>query len=323
MDNAFACYEYFHGLWIQLQRLLQQRRDQKLREQREFKKICCAVESIVEGTDVRMRGVCNYRDQLREGACRLLQHIEQLVDSLPHPFVVDDESLFADPMVRALLSDTQTLRRLFFTNRQLQEYFSSSGPGDRDEVFALLFLRCREKTILGTEIHGQILMREVRQTACNFYGHRLVAPAPTETAARVGIIIHLFESVVRYVKNLMLDRKRSLCNRRQVDSLLLPQHNPGNPEVYIRILVEQLGAPERLITLQDNHIRLNNMGVKLPLHADAPSNLLHLNEIQIGDRQPQVVSLIRYPKDGLSERFVSVPSALLDDESRPSCPYPH
>ena len=322
-ENAFACYEYFHNLWIQLQRLLNERRDQKLREQREFKKICGAVETIVEGTDVRLRGICNYRSQLREGACNLLQHIESLVDALPRPIMIDDDSLATNPMVRALFCDTQTLQRLFFNNRRLQEFFASAEHTDREEVYALLFLRYREKTILGSEIHGEIIMREVRQKTCNFYGHRLVAPSPNETAARIGMIITLFENVVRHIKNLMLEQKKLLFKRQHDYPVLLPEQNLNNPEVYIKILVEQLTSPEQLISLQDNHIRLNSMGIKLPLHADTPSNLICLNEIQVGDRQPNVVRLIRYPKQGLSERFISEPTLKMTEElSRPSCPYP-
>ena len=322
-ENAFACYEYFHNIWIQLQRLLQERREQKLQEERKFKKICGAVESIVEGTDVRLRGVCNYRNQLREGACGLLQHIEGIVDSLPHPIGIDDGTLASDPMVRALFCDTQTLQRLFFNNRHLQAFFESSEHAERDEVFALLFLRYREKTILGSEIHGEILMREVRQETCHFYGHRLVSPSPSEAAARIGMIITLFENVVRYIKNLMLEKKLALSKRQHHHSPLLMEQNLNNPEVYIRILVEQLSQPQRLITLQDNHVRMNGMGIKLPLHSDLPSNLLCLNQIQIGDRHPNVVRLIRYPKSGLSERFVSEPALfMVDDLSRTSCPYP-
>jgi hypothetical protein len=323
IQNTFACYDYFHNIWLQLQRLLKERRDQKLREQKEFKKICCAVETIVEGTDVRLRGVCNYRNQLREGACNLLQRIEGLVDTLPHPIVVDEAALVTDPMVRALFCDTQTLQRLFIANRHLQEFFRSTEYAHRDEVFALLFLRCREKTILGSEIRGEILMREVQQKTCNFYAHRLVAPSPSEAAARVGTMITLFGNVVRYIKGLMLEQKKALIKRQHQAPIMHPEQNLNNPEVCIKLLIEQLSAPERLITLQDNHVRLNRMGIKIPLDTDRPSNLLCLHQIQVGDRPPNVVSLIRYPKQGLSEQFVSEPSILTSDElNRPSCPNP-
>jgi hypothetical protein len=121
----------------------------------------------------------------------------------------------------------------------------------------------------------------------------------------------------------MLEQKKFLLKRQHNNPLLLPQQNLNNPEVYIGILVEQLSSPDRLIHLQDRHVRLNGMGVKIPLNSDTPSNLLCLNEIQIGDRQPHVVRLIRYPQHGLSERFVSEPTMLTIDElNRPSCPYP-
>ncbi len=321
-ENAFACYEYFHSLWMQLQRLLSERKHQKLREQREFKKICGAVEAIVEGTDIRLRGVCNYHNQLREGACRLLQHVERLVDSMPDPIVVDDDALVGDPMVRTLLSDSQTLNRLFVGNKHIQAFFEAAENAHREKVFALLFLRRKEKTILGSEIHGDILLREVQQTVFSFYGHRLVAPSPSEGAARIEMIIALFESVVRYIKNLMLQQKKILMKPQTGCLVSLPEQNINNPEVYIKLLVEQLNVPDQLISLQDSLVRLDSMGIKRPLESDTPSNLIRLNEIQIGDRQSNVVSIVCYPKDGLSVRFVSGLSVVLADEcSRPSCPF--
>lgn len=321
-ENTLACLEYFHTIWVQLQQLLSERRDQKLREQREFRKICGAVEAIVEGTDVRLRGVCNYRNQLREGACNLLQHIESLVDSMPSPIVVDDNSLISDPLVRTLLTDTKTIHRLFLCNRHLQEFFASIENSTRQEVFALLFLHHKEKTVLGTEIHGEILLREVQQTAFSFYGHRLVAPSPSEEAARIEMMISLFETVVRHIKGEMLQQKMILMKQQKGIPTCEPEENINNPEVYIRILVEQLGLPEQLIALQDSLVRVNNMGIKLPLKSDTPSNLLRLNEVQVGDRQSNLVTLIRYPKDGLSDRYVPGEVAYLTDEiSRPSCTF--
>lgn len=323
IENTIACYEYFHGLWLQLKRLLGERRDQKLREQREFKKICGAVESIVEGTDARLRGVCNYRNQLRDGACGLLQHIEGLVDSMPDPIRVDENALVCDPMVRSILSDTKTLNRLFVFNRHIQAFFNTANDAQQDVVFALLFLRYREKRILGSEMHGEILMREVQQTALSFYAHRLIAPSPSEETVRVEMIISLFESVVRHIKNLMLQQKLQLMKQQNDFLAASPEQNINNPEVYIRLLVEQLSIPERLITRQDKLVRLNSMGIKLPLESDIPSNLLRLNEIQVGDRQSNLVSIICYPKGGFSERIVADQVHLLADEFRSeSCQFP-
>jgi hypothetical protein len=267
-----------------------------------MQKVCGAVEALVEGTDNRLRGVCNYRKQLREGACQLLQHIESLVDRIPPPLLIDRDSLVCDPLVRALLSDVDTIHRLFINNRNLQQYFAAQNAAPSYETFALLFLRHEEKTILGSEIHGDIILREVCQTAFRFFAHRLVAPSPTEPAVRIELIINLFEMVVRHIKSEILQQKR--CRMHPAPSQGIADYglDINNPEVCIKVLVEQLAVPERLIQLENELVRVNDMGIKLPMKSTDPSNLLPLNEFKIGGQSAQGVKIIRYPRHGFTER---------------------
>lgn len=298
-------FDHIQKLWERLQQQLERRRYYKFRERREQKRMRDAVEAIVEGTDTRLRSVRNYQKQLCECACNLLDHLESLVDSMPPPLVVDSKSLFSDPLVHTLLSDMQTVQRLLIRNQDIQEYFDSVDNAIRDEVFALLFIRHSEKTILGSEIRGEIILREVKQTAYSFYGHRLVGPSPTEEDARFEMLLTLFESVVRFIKDQFLQEKKDLINQKDNYAAIHPDENINNPEVYIKKLVKQLSFPTQLIRLQDNLVRISKMGIKLPLDSPVSSNLLRLYELRVGEAESCVVTIIRYPRDGMLDRNLS------------------
>jgi hypothetical protein len=304
-DNTLACLGYFQNLWELLLLQMEKRRLEKHLERHDLKRICGAVEAIVEGTDARLRGVCNYQKQLRECACKLLTHIEELVDSIPPPVLVDSNTLVHDPLVRTLFSDDKTTQRLLIRNRDIHAYFNAVDHATRDEVFALLLLHHKEKTILGTEMRGAMIMREVRQTTFCFYGHRLVGFSPSEEAGRIEMIITLFECVLRYIKSQYIELKKDLLKQQNNYLLNHPEENINNPEVYIKLLVEQLNFPKQLVKLKENPVRMSKMGVKLPLDSPLSSNLLRLHELQVADDETSLVRMIRYPRDGLSDRTPS------------------
>ena len=175
------------------------------------------------------------------------------------------------------------------------------GEGyDRDEVFALLFIRHREKTILGSEIRGGIILREVKQTCLGLYGHRLVSPCMTEEDARFEMVVTLFESVTRYIKDKFLDEKKRLLKSVKKMPAFGLDGSIINPRIYLDRLIEELNDPRQLVSLESNQIRISKLGIKLPLESSMPSDLLNLYKIQVGDADSCIVTLIRYPRDGLS-----------------------
>ncbi|MEN8131858.1 MAG: hypothetical protein ABFS45_17070 [Pseudomonadota bacterium] len=304
-DNTLACFDYFQKLWEHLLLQLEKHRFEKFRERHELKRICGAVEAIVQGTDARLRGVCSYQKQLHECACKLLHHIEDLVDSMPPSVLVDSTTLVSDPLVRTLFSDDETTQRLLIRNRDIRTYFNAVDHANRDELFALLLLHHKEKTILGTEMRGEMIVREVRQTTFCFYGHRLVGFSASEEAVRTEMMITLFECVLRYIKSQYIELKRDLLKQQNNYLLNHPEENINNPEVYIKLLIQQLNFPKQLVKLTENPVRMSRMGIKLPLDSALSSNLIRLHELQVADDETSLVRMIRYPRDGLSARTLS------------------
>lgn len=61
--------------------------------------------------------------------------------------------------------------------------FRKTHP-DQEEVTALLLAERLEKTVLGTELVGEVLRRDIAQVAVSFRGHRLLDPTASETETR-------------------------------------------------------------------------------------------------------------------------------------------
>ena len=300
-QQTLVILDLFHKGWEQLQQLFEIHRHASTTAQFDKHKIEGVVEAIVEGVDIRLRGVGNYKKQLGQTAINLLEHIESLVDSIPSPTLVDKNALIYDPLTRILFPDEQTIQRILIHNRDIQTFFSKVENSSTHEFFALLLLHHKEKTVLGSRTQGQMLIRDVRQITLTFYGHRLVAPSLNEEHVRTEMLIILFECVIRYLKTRQIEERKKLLTRDNRYLLNHPEENINNPEVYLRVLLQQLRDPDRLVKLEQNRVRLSRTGIKLPLDSAEPSHLFKLYELQVGDDETSLINIIRCPKETLSE----------------------
>ena len=110
---------------------------------------------------------------------------------------------------------------------------------------------------------------------------------------------NLFECVVTHLKKHITELRHGLSEKEKLSIALHPEQNLNNPEVYIKMLAERLSLPTELIKLHDQVIRLNKMGVKLPLDETESSDLLQLQALEVGDLCCQVISMVRYPRNEL------------------------
>lgn len=281
---------------MHLESLLAVRRMQKSQQRIEEKKLSSTVEFIVDGTDARLRGVSSYQKQLRAGARTLLDYTEQLVAQMPPALEVNQTSLLHNPLVRTFFEGREKLRRIFSQDAAIQAFFDSEEHQQREEVFALLFLSRKEKTILGAEVRGEILMKEVMQTSVSFYGHRLAAPRPLEEDVRRAMTKILLDSVINHLREHITALRYGLSDEEIAAGLANPSRNINNPEVYIEMLSEQMMHPARLLEMQDDLLWVNNMGIRLPSDRQETSHMLQLKEVTVGSGPSSVVTLVRYPR---------------------------
>ncbi len=288
---------FFQEQLEQLRRLVDNHQDQKLKQQQEKASLQDAIETLVDGTDSRIRGIGSYQKQLRNSASRLLHHINTLVDNMPPPVLVNKTTLITDPLVSAFFENREIMQDTFSLNSNIQAFFNAPENKDKDEVFALLYVTRREKNILGAELKNDLVLKEVQQTHVSFYDRRLVAPTASEADARLAMKRNLFECVVTHLKKHITDLRHSLSEDEKLNITLHPDQNLNNPEVYIKMLVQRLSLPTELIKLQNQVIRLNKMGIKLPLDDSGSSDVLQMQALEVGDLCCQVISMVRYPRD--------------------------
>jgi hypothetical protein len=141
-----------------------------------------AIERAVDGTDPRLRALPGYRKRLRAPVIHAADHVIALVDSLPEPLPATSDDYSRDPRFGALFASAEHMREVFASDAALTELRDRQPGGER--VTALLLAERMEKRVLGMELDGEMLKREVAQIAVNFRGQRLVDPQVTEAETR-------------------------------------------------------------------------------------------------------------------------------------------
>jgi hypothetical protein len=175
-----------------------------------------ALERVIEGTDNRIQAVPGYRRKLYKSILKALEYVDSIIEQVPEPIDLTSSHFISDPYIRALFPTLGGLKRIFKQSSELQEYFSEAEHANDSESCALLCMRKQEQTVLGMELNGNQIRKDVKQTRVTFAGHRIYSPAETESYARRELKCCIFEGLV----NNALDKISELrAKRHQLEIL--------------------------------------------------------------------------------------------------------
>ena len=130
-----------------------------------------AIDMVVDETDARLRLISGYRRKLRKPVIRSLVYVNYLVARIPAPIEISRKAYGIDPRVNALFASVNEMQDLFRRSKQLKGLFEDAP--DNDRVYTTLGMIKTEKNILGMELKGEMVRREVAQVAVNFSDHWL------------------------------------------------------------------------------------------------------------------------------------------------------
>lgn len=180
------------GVW----RSLRQSRDQRASDRRNTAALLESVEYVVDGTEPGIRMVSGYRRKI-QGAIRIsLDYANTLVNNIPGAMEVSRRTFHSDPHVNAFFTNVDELQTIFSHSSELRDIVGDYRNRTATEICALLCMQKTEKAVLGMELSGNIIKREVQQTAVSFSDHRIYSPAATEPETRRCLKQCFFDGLV-------------------------------------------------------------------------------------------------------------------------------
>ncbi len=166
-----------------------------------------ALERVIEGTEPKLRLVAGYKKKLLPAVRVALAHIDATVEQIPGPLAVSRKTFSSDPRVNAFFASADEIGEVFGRSEELRNFFAEIRHGDARESWALLCTNKQEKSVLGSELMGDDVRRDVLQTAINFYDHKVLSPAACEDDVRTGIKQCIFDGLITYALQHILELK--------------------------------------------------------------------------------------------------------------------
>jgi len=155
-----------------------------------------AIERIVDGTDPRLRALPGYRKRLSPLAEGAVRHVVTLVSALPEAAEISREAFLKDPRLRAFFVSADHLQEVIGNCPAVRSYLATLNGPVPEEIFGVLSMEYAEKNILGMDLRGDTLQREVKQVAVNFFNHRYLGPTGDETETRREVMRRAFDFLV-------------------------------------------------------------------------------------------------------------------------------
>lgn len=178
-----------------------------------------AIERTLDGTYPRLRALSTYKKRLREPVIHAIDHVIALVDSIPTPIAANPATHADDPRLGALFVSSEHLCEVLVNDAELSE-FRSKNPLCADPVHALLVAEPKEKTILGVEMVGEMLCRDVPQVTVSFRNHRLIDPSIDEEEARRQLKRRAFDHLISLALSRIIDAKGERAELNQQRALM-------------------------------------------------------------------------------------------------------
>jgi hypothetical protein len=134
-----------------------------------------AIERVVDSANPRLRALPGYRRKLFDAVARSLDFCAELTGRIPGPLTLDRESWSKDPVVNALFGSYERMRQCI-TSAAVRAYVKETAL-ETGDCFGVLLAMPEVRTQLGTELFGDAVQRDVRQTVVSFSDHELLLPS--------------------------------------------------------------------------------------------------------------------------------------------------
>jgi hypothetical protein len=298
-----------------------------------------AIERAVDGTDSRLRLLPGYRKHLRGPVIQAIDHAVALVDSLPPPLVAGHDNFSAEPRLSTLFVSAAHMLETLGRDRVLTDFLRGYS-GSAERLTALLMAERVDKNVLGMELSGESMRRDVAQLTVSFRNHRLVDVADSETETRRQLKRRAFDhllslALARIVE--VREERTDLARQRDVlrHKLLMLERNgwsfeegegaPSDPaslqagladiesqlehlgsdasvlNTHLDIVVDQLAQAEQLLQRDTFRMRLDSMNIQRDAEDETGRDIV-LPEIHNARGRRSALLLIAVAPGELPER---------------------
>ncbi len=183
-----------------------------------------AIERAVDSTDPTLRAVSGYSKKLRPAVLSAIDHVVSMVHSFPPPLHLGLSSYSEDPRLKSFFGSADSMKYVLGKDQNLAGFLK--GPdGDAPQVIALMAMQKEEKVILGAEMSGDIIIRDVPKLTVSFDGHRFIDPTPDLEQTRRLLMRRAYDHLLSLALRRLAYVKAERTDLVRRSKLLQAKHN--------------------------------------------------------------------------------------------------
>ena len=254
-----------------------------------------AIDRALEATDPRLKAL-SVSKRLRLPAIHAIDHVVALVDKIATPVAAYRQNFALDSRLSAVFASADHMLEMLGSDQALGSLLKSQKAHPQ-AITALLLVEKIEKNILGMDLMGDSVRRDVAQVAVNFSGHRLVDPMPGEEETRKQLrrraFDHLLTLALRGIVGRREKRSDLVRQRDLLKSKLGTLEKSGWGFEKGPNEVPEAGAPDLVGELEQIQEQINALGTDanvLEAHLDIVIDVLNSAERQLWS-EPLILKL--------------------------------
>src|SRR5574340_1004178 len=106
-----------------------------------------AIERAVDGTDRRLHALTGYKKALRPAVIHAIDHVVELVDSLPAPLELDRRNYGSDAELNAYFASVDHMNAMLSRDAEMRKWQKSPDSAAAERVYALLMMDLSERNV--------------------------------------------------------------------------------------------------------------------------------------------------------------------------------
>jgi len=150
-----------------------------------------ATDLVVKIANPRLNLVRRYRERLAPAVECSIHFLRKMNDSLPAAHEATAAGWAADPGIHAFFARPDDVVRAFSRSNEVRSFFERAP--EQQEAFTLLGMAMTEQKVLGMQMQGEVIHRDVPQTTVSFSDYKMRVCGRTELELRRDLGRRLFE----------------------------------------------------------------------------------------------------------------------------------
>jgi hypothetical protein len=145
------------------------------------------IEAVVTAVEPKLRADNSYKRKLDGCTRHAIEYLRSIGRGHLEPVPLSRAAWADDPRVNAFFATADDVPACLGRSHELRRFFDQPANAGVQEAYALLGMKKEERKVLGMDLKGDSVQRDVAQTQVSFTGHRIVDPTSTLAATRLDI----------------------------------------------------------------------------------------------------------------------------------------